>query len=492
MQSQDEIRQLGPLNNTDFLYKFQILCQSGMTETKWREWQIRCPNVAPERSVEMARITLTDRFIKSRKPAPAGQRVDYADGVVPGLALRVTDRGHRSFVLVARYPSNPKNPTRRALGDYGALSLEDARSKARAWLEMIGKGIDPRIEEARRVAAERSRSLNAFEVVAGEFLGRCAKGWAKHADAKKTLEEEFGKRWRGRPAADIQPIEVADAIRAIVKRGSPYQAHNALGYLRRMYNWAIGTNEFGLTASPVASLKPKDLIGEREARTRILTPAELRTVWQASGGNYVALQEGKKRLRATANATELGYPYGPLIRLLILTGQRELEVGEARWSEFDLENYMWTIPASRMKGDRTHEVPLAPEAVALLKSLPRFAGGDYLFSTDGGVKPVNGFSKAKARLDKLSGVTGWKLHDLRRTMRTHLSALPVEDLVRELVIAHAKPGLHRVYDQHGYQDEKRRCLELWEQRLSGLLSPKPPAGVTNLAEARTEREAAAQ
>jgi integrase len=78
---------------------------------------------------------------------------------------------------------------------------------------------------------------------------------------------------------------------------------------------------------------------------------------------------------------------------------------------------------------------------------------------------VNGFSKAKARADRLSGVADWKIHDLRRTMRTGLSALPVEDLVRELVIAHAKPGLHQVYDLHTYQDEKRRCLELWEHRL---------------------------
>ena len=73
--------------------------------------------------------------------------------------------------------------------------------------------------------------------------------------------------------------------------------------------------------------------------------------------------------------------------------------------------------------------------------------------------------QAKARADRLSGVADWKIHDLRRTMRTGLSALPVEDLVRELVIAHAKPGLHQVYDLHTYQDEKRRCLELWVHRL---------------------------
>jgi integrase len=126
-----------------------------------------------------------------------------------------------------------------------------------------------------------------------------------------------------------------------------------------------------------------------------------------------------------------------------------------------------------MKGGRAHQVPLAPETLALLERLPHFADGEYVFTTTAGIKPVNGFSKAKARIDKLSEVGDWVIHDLRRTMRTHLSALPVQDLVRELVIAHAKPGLHKVYDQHAYENEKRRCLELWEGRLMTIVGPLP-------------------
>jgi len=120
----------------------------------------------------MARLNLTDRFIASRKPAPAGQRQDYADAIVPGLALRVTDRGHKSFVLVARYPTNPANPTRRALGDYGALTLEQARLKARGWLELIQQGKDPKIEEARQRALEQRRQVVTFEAVAAAFIER--------------------------------------------------------------------------------------------------------------------------------------------------------------------------------------------------------------------------------------------------------------------------------------------------------------------------------
>ncbi len=459
-----------------------------------------CPDVAPTQTRRiLTKINLTDRFIASRKAAPAGCRQDYPDAIVPGLALRVTDRGHKSFVLVARYPSNPANPTRRALGDYGAVSLDKARAKARGWLELIGQGKDPKIEQERQRALEQRRQAVTFAAVASEFLGRHAAGLAKAEEARRIVQGEFVKRWGNRPIADLLPEEVAAAIRAIVKRGAPYQAHNAFGYLRRLFNWAIGTNEFGLTASPVEHLRPADLIGKRESRDRTLTDDELRAAWEAAG--------------------EMGYPYGPLFRLLILNGQRENEIAEAQRAEFQADKRLLTIPAERMKGKRAHEVPLAPDALAIFEGIPRFSGGPFLFTTTNGEKPVNGFSKAKRRLDKLTlkklraigaergdvdliarvdcfeALLGtmegddkeaaeiaagefkrewWVLHDLRRTMRTHLSALPVDDMVRELVIAHAKKGLHKVYDQHAYLAEKRRCLGLWEARLAHIVKPESP------------------
>ena len=399
----------------------------------------------------MAKINLTDRFITSDKRTPESGRKDYQDALVPGLALRVTSAGHKSFVLVARYPLNPKNPTRRALGDYGEITLDKARETARDWLALIQKGRDPKIEQARQRAEAQRQQTNTFAVVAAQFLDRHAAGLAKVEEAKRIIKAEFVKRWGPRPITDILPEEAAAAIRAIVKRGSPYQAHNAFGYLRRLFNWAIGTHEFGITASPIERLAPKDLIGKREARERVLLDAELRAVWDAADG--------------------MGYPYGPLLRLLILTGQREREVADMAWSEVDLDQAMWTVPASRMKGGRAHQVPLAPDTLALLAALPRFTAGGHVFTTTGGEKAVNGFSKAKVRMDKLSSVAGWKIHDLRRTVRTHLSALPVQDLVRELVIAHARPGLHKVYDLHSYQDEKRECLTLWAARLRGIVAP---------------------
>lgn len=417
----------------------------------------------------MSKVLLTDRFIASPRRVPDKGRVDYQDSLVPGLALRVTASGHRSFNLITRFPANPKNPTRRALGEYGAINLDEARERAREWIGLIMKGIDPRVAETRRRSAERRSQVTTFKAVADAFLERHATKLAKAGEARRLIESEFVKRWGQRPVTDVLPGDVAEAIRAIVNRGSPYQAHNALGYLRRLFNWAIGTHEFGLAESPVERLKPADLIGKREARERVLLDTELRAVWDA--------------------CEDMGFPYGPLIKLMILTGQREREIADAVWSEFDFDQALWTIPAARMKGARAHAVPLAPDALVLLRELPRFSGA-HVFTTTDGAKPVNGFAKAKVRIDKLSGVSGWKFHDLRRTARTHFSALPVQDLVRELVIAHARPGLHKVYDQHTYLDEKRECLTLWEARLRGILKPKPPADVADIEAERARRAVA--
>jgi integrase len=139
-----------------------------------------------------------------------------------------------------------------------------------------------------------------------------------------------------------------------------------------------------------------------------------------------------------------------------------------------------------------HAVPLTADMIAILEALPRFQQEDCLFSTTLGRKPVNGFSKAKDRINarmqltwralgrvndkdrRKASIPGWVNHDIRRTVRTHLSALPVQDIVRELIMAHARPGLHKVYDRYAYLDEKRECLELWSARLRTIVDLNPP------------------
>jgi integrase len=432
--------------------------------------------------VKVPRKVLTDRFLKSLKPPRDGRQYDAAkDAVVPGLRPRVMRDGQVTFVLLTRYPGSP-HPTRRALGSYGELTLEKARSKARDWLELLRRGIDPAVHEERQRHAELRQQRNTFTAVVEDFIRDKLRSERKGREVERDIRREFLPVWGRRPIAEITAADVREVIKAAKDRGAPYQAHNLLVLARRLFSWAIDQHVYGLETSPCERLKPKAIIGKKEFRTRIFDDDdEWRAFW-----------------RATAR---LGYPYGPLFRMLALTGQRKSEVAEAHWSEFDLSRKLWTIPAERMKADAPHAVPLTDDVIAVLESLPRFRKGDYVFSTTFGAKPVNGFSKAKERVDRcmlrswraLARARGedrrrvqirpWVIHDIRRSVRTGLSALPVPDLVRELVIAHTKPGLHKVYDQHAYLDEKRQALELWAARLRSIVTP-PPSNVVPFAGAR--------
>jgi integrase len=400
------------------------------------------------------KVTLTDKFIRSPKLRPAKGRAFVWDSQVPGLALRVTDKDDRGFYLVKRYPGSP-HPAPRLLAKLGELDLAKVRAKAREWIALLERGIDPRLDQARQKAAEEQKGDATIAAVWQAYYdaegGRLAK-----TDEIRRAGEAFVRQWGIRPAEEITPAEIAAYFRPF-RKTAPAEGHNRFGHLRRMYKWAIGTGGFGITTSPCRDLSPRDMFGEKVSRDRILSDDELRRIWAATGD--ISL--------------------GPLVRLLILTGQRLNDVAKLSWSEIDFNRRLICIPARRMKMKAAHIVPLAPDALALLQGLPRF-GGPFVFSTTGGKLPVWLGSKIKAKLDALSGVEGWVFHDLRRTMRSHLSALPVQDIVRELVIAHQQKGLHKVYDLHRYEDEKHECLRLWEHRLCGILAPKPTAEVAKL------------
>jgi integrase len=150
-----------------------------------------------------------------------------------------------------------------------------------------------------------------------------------------------------------------------------------------------------------------------------------------------------------------------------------------------LSKKLWSIPPERFKSNATHLVPLTDEAIAILKALPEFGRGEYLFSTSSGQSSVAGFAKAKQRLDRLmveelgSAPPPFVLHDLRRTVRTRLASLRVSDLVAEMIIGHGRRGLQRVYDQHSYEPEMREALQLWAAHLRDIVE-RPPENVVKL------------
>jgi integrase len=428
----------------------------------------------------MPKRTLNDRALKALKPAKPGKLYDVMDAVVPGFGVRVAESGRKTFILVARYAGS-RNPTRRALGEYGALTLEQARGRARDWLDLIRKGVDPREDQECQQRAEHRKRANSFAAVAEDFIFEKLPGERKAKEVERDIRREFIPAWGRRPIAEITPHDVRAVVKAAKDRGAPYQAHNLLGLARRLFAWAIDQQVYGLETSPCDRLKPKAVIGEKRPRSRILTDDEIRAFWRA--------------------ASRLVYPYGPALRLLLLTGQRHREVADARWGEFDLAQKVWTVPPERFKSDSVHQVPLSEGVCALLATLPRFRTGDHLFSTTFGEKPTVISDKIKRELDArmlrtlraMAWMRGddprrielkpWVIHDLRRTVRTHLAALRVLDHIAEMVIGHGRQGLQRVYDQHRYVEEMREALTMWAARLRSIVEP-PPANVLDFAKAR--------
>jgi integrase len=398
------------------------------------------------------KLTLTDRKLKSLKPAT--ERYEIRDSVVPGLSVRVGSKGRRVFVLNARFGGSP-NPARRTIGVYGAISLEQAREKAREWLELIRKGIDPRVAEERARQAELRKQGETFGTVAEAYIQHIAHHRTSH-EAAGTIRREC-RQWWHRPVSEISRRDVITLVQSIAKR-APYQGHLTFGHVRAIFNWAIAQDAFGLEFSPTDRIKPKDIIAPKQPRQRVLSDKELVALW---------------------NATEkLGGPFAALYRLLLLTGCRRSELAEAKWSEIDLAKGIFVVPAERFKSGVSHLVPLSTEAVSILRTLPRHTGGDFVFSNSLGKQPVGNFSATKRIVDELmvdelagADVTPWKVHDLRRTLRTRLASLQVPDVVAEAIVGHGRKGLQRVYDQHSYEPEMRAALERWALRLRSIISP---------------------
>jgi integrase len=439
---------------------------------------------------------LNDRTLKGLKPAEKGEGTyDQMDALVPGFGVRVSEAGRKTFMLAARYPGGPFY-ARRALGVYGAMSLEKARIKAKAWLELIDKGVDPQAEEVRLKIEEQRKRENSFRMVAESYVEKALIGpdpdrplQRKADEVKRNIEKEFIAVWGGRPIADITADDVETAIQAVVARGSPGQARNLLGIIKTMFSWAARQKRFGLRASPCGELKAKYLIGAKTSTDRILSDGEIGAFWR----NVDRLTPTDPRNRGIASG-RVGYPYGPLYKMLLLTGLRLNECADASWGEFDLKEKLWVIPKSRMKGTnekaRAHAVPLTDDMLATLEQLPRFKG-DFLFSVTGGKKPVWVSAKVKKKLDArmlqslraLARMRGenfakvkldpWTNHDLRRTLRSGLSRLRIDHDVKEAILAHVKTGIAGVYDRYELLDEKREALTLWGRRVREIVSPVP-------------------
>jgi integrase len=435
--------------------------------TNWpRDEKSEVPNVTTKRD-------LTDRFLKSVKPAAPSKRLIIWDAQTPGFGLRVTERSSDSnkgtFVLVARFPGS-ENPVPRRIGDYPALSLGKARATAREWRELVARGIDPKVKDAEQRRAEDSRRADtfgsAFEAFAAEHLSTLRTG----EEVKSAIAKHVVPRWGKRPISEIRRADVNELVRAL-RKDAPIGANRVLAYLKKLFGWLVDQDM--LEASPAAAVKRPS---KEVKRDRVLTDIEIRAIWEACG--------------------ELGV-FGRAFKFLLATGQRRSEVGAMGWRELDVTHQAWGLSRHRTKADRAHRIPISALAMSIIEECPRI--GEFVFSTGrsgrgktgaaGEARPISGWSKAKTTLDKIvlqklqalaeqsheelpTEFPEWHLHDLRRTCATNLARLGVDRVVISKVLNHAESEVTAIYDRHRYHAEMRRALDAWGERLKAIVNGK--------------------
>jgi integrase len=380
---------------------------------------------------------------------PGASDVVYWDDTLAGFGLKVTPRGRKVFIVLYRTKDGFSRLRKYTIGPYGQITLAIARITAQKVLAARLEGKDP-AGEKRRLRQKVIRDATE-DVVAG-YRRRHVSAIRSASETNRILDREVLSRWKGRSIHEITRQDVLKLLDEIVDRGSPGMANRVFTVVRALCNWAIGRGI--LERSPCAGLsKPS----QGRSRDRVLADDELRAVIFA--------------------ARQAGRPYGAIVELPALTGQRRNEVASMRWQELDLDKALWTIPGNRAKNGRPHVVDLSPRAIELIRVQEK--SRDLVFPTISG-KPFMAFSQAKRQLDQVCGVKYWVLHDLRRTVVSGMAALGVAPHVADKILNHqsgAISGIAAIYQRHEFLTERKTAIERWDAHVASLLQPRPAVAI---------------
>ncbi|WP_421693931.1 tyrosine-type recombinase/integrase [Aestuariivirga sp.] len=367
----------------------------------------------------------------------------YWDKTLRGFGLKITPAGRKVFIVMYRTTDSRRQLRKYTLGPYGTLTLFMARAAAQKIMLARLDGQDPAAEKQSRRKRPSSLSL---ELVIQQYKAEYLEPRGVGKETMRILMKIVLARWSGRQIDEITKGDVRDCIDAIISRGAPAMAGRAFKAIRAFFKWCVGRGLMEL--SPCAGLMPPPT---GRSRDRVLSDEELGCVLSA--------------------AMSLPHPFGSIVKMLALTGQRRSEVAGMRWNELDLDKGIWTIPARRTKNRRAHIVHLTPPMLSLL---PRAEDDQPLVFATAQGKIYQYFSITKKRLDSASGVTGWVLHDLRRTVATGMAGLGVAPHVADKILNHQSgtiSGIAAIYQRHEFLAERKAASELWSQYVDESLNP---------------------
>jgi integrase len=393
------------------------------------------------------RTRLTPAFVQKARAETGAERSLFWDADMPGFGLVVTTSGHRSFIVQYRAGGR----SRRMTID-GVLGLAAARKRARVLLGDVARDRDP-LQERRSAI---SLAEDTFKSIAEAYFGREGKKLRTVAERRVTLERLVYPRIGSQAISTIRRSDVVKLLDRIEDENGPVMADRTLAYIRKVMNWhASRSDEF---RSPIVRGMARTS-GKDRARARILTDDELRAVWRAA----------EKATVVGTGIKDRPGPFGIFVKFLLLTGARRAEAAEMTWSE--LSGPDWTLPAARNKIKVDLIRPLSAAAQAELAKLPHIGKRGFAFTT-GGDSPIGGFSKFKQHFDVVCGVTGWTLHDLRRTARSLMSRAGVSSDHAERCLGHVMLGVRGTYDRHEYYEEKRRAYEALAAQIERTVNPQ--------------------
>jgi integrase len=392
----------------------------------------------------MPRIRLTKNAIDA---LPRGKSdVVYWDAGYPGFGVKVRPKGRKVFIVLYRAGGAGSKLRKYTIGPYGRVTLHQARVAAHKVFAAKLEGRDlaaEKREAKRRVVADRVEDLLESFIAQRLVQNRSA------GEISRLLRREVGKPWAGRSIHEISKREVVDVISAIEQRGAPVAANKTLKSLKTFLRWCVGRAVLDQSPAEGVPLPAKEV-----ARDRVLDDHELAQIILA--------------------ARKMEGAYGGIVELLALTGQRREEVAQMKWDELDLVQRVWTLPRSRTKNAKAHVVHLSEQSMAVLKRANQ--KGPFLFSVLGS-KPFHEFSRGKRRLDQLSGVTEWRLHDLRRTCVSGMARLGIAPHVADKILNHQAgtiSGVAAVYQRHEFLSERRQALDLWGAHVGAILNEVCP------------------
>jgi integrase len=397
------------------------------------------------------RLALTDRFVANCKAARGQPQTDYFDERTPGLALRVSEQGHKAWSFIFTAPGSGKR-ARIACGTYPGTGVAAARTRAREARGLVEAGEDPRV------------ALNAQAAGATTVTALIESFLEKHARPNLRTAAEIERRLRKNAIPLIGNVRIAELHRRdinrvvdpIVRRGRLAEACRVFEDLRSIMRWALARGD--LDRNPADGMnKP----AAPRSRTRVLTYDEIRQLWN-----------GLPKVLAKSKSCQR------IIQLCLVTAQRVGEVAGMRRAELDLTKREWHLPGSRTKNRHPHRVALSDLAIRIIAEALADAGDSpFVFPSNEGALPAMAVARTIVRAQGRFAIAQWSAHDLRRSAITHLAASGVPPIVLGHIANHrttTKAGVTLgVYAHYDYALERRQALECWADRLAKIIAVEP-------------------